>query len=102
MKLKTTFITFHVLMLVSVLFGLAQPDAVNNGGVVELVRKDGILRAQNLFEEPCIRVEAAGVQNGVLATVELSNLLFEVLIGKEGYQALRVRVLGPLGVFRTV
>ena len=88
--MKATIVTFHVLMLVSVLFGLAQPDAVDDGRVVELVRKNCILRAQNLFEQTCIRVEAAGVQYGVLATMELGNLLFEVLIGKERYQALHV------------
>lgn len=70
-------------MLVSVLFGLAQPDAVDDGRVVELVREDRILRAENLFEQSRVGVEAAGVQDGVLATMELGNLVFEVLIEKE-------------------
>ena len=73
-------------MFVSVLLGLAQSDAVDDGGVVELVRKHRILRAQNLFEEPCIRVETAGVQNGVLATMELGDLVFEVLVGTKIFE----------------
>ena len=87
-------------MLVSVLFGLAQPDAVDDGRVVELVREDRILRAENLFEQSRVGVEAAGVQDGVLATMELGNLLFEVLIGKERYQALHVS--NYLVLFRAV
>ena len=75
--------TFHVLMLVSVLFGLAQPDAVDDGGVVELVREDGVLGAEDLLEEAGVGVEAAGVQDGVLAAVELGNLALEVLKVKE-------------------
>ena len=66
-------------MLVSVLFGLAEADAVDDGGVVELVREDGVLGAEDLLEEARVRVEAAGVQDCVLAAVELGNLALEVL-----------------------
>lgn len=66
-------------MLVSVLFGLAEADAVDDGGVVELVREDGVLGAEDLLEEAGVGVEAAGVQDGVLAAVELGNLALEVL-----------------------
>ena len=87
-------------MLVSVLFGLAEPDAVDDGGVVELVREDGVLWAENLLEEAGIGVEAAGVQNGVLATVELGNLAFEVL--KRKRDALHARNLSEKDFERTV
>ena len=70
-------------MLVSVLFGLAEADAVDDGGVVELVREDGVLGAEDLLEEAGVGVEAAGVQDGVLAAVELGNLALEVLKVKE-------------------
>ena len=66
-------------MLVTVLFGLAEADAVDDGGVVELVREDGVLGAEDLLEEAGVGVEAAGVQDGVLAAVELGNLALEVL-----------------------
>ena len=79
--------TFHVLMLVSVLLGLAEADAVDDGGVVELVREDGVLGAEDLLEEAGVGVEAAGVQDGVLAAVELGNLALEVLRVKESDDA---------------
>ena len=37
-------------MLISVFLGLAQPDAVYDGRMVELVGEHGVLRAEQLLE----------------------------------------------------
>ena len=66
-------------MLISELLGLAQPDAVDDGGVVERVREDGVVGAEHLLEEPRVRVEAARVEDRVLAAVEAGDLVLEFL-----------------------
>ncbi len=71
--------TVHVPVGVSELFGLAEPDAVDDGGVVELVGKDGVVGPQQLLEDARVGVEAAGVRDGGLATVEAGDLGLEVL-----------------------
>ena len=57
-------------MPVAELLALAQPDAVNDGGVVELVREDGVLGPADLLEQPGVGVETRGVQDRVLPPVE--------------------------------
>lgn len=66
-------------MFVSELFGLAQPEAVDDRGVVELVRKDGVLGTEDLLKEAGVGVEATRVENGVFATVEVGDFLLKFL-----------------------
>ena len=66
-------------MLVSVLLGLAEPYSVNDGRVVESVGEDGVLGAEDLLKEAGVGVEAAGVQDGVIAAVEGGDLGLQFL-----------------------
>ena len=61
------------------LLGLAKPDAVDDGRVVELVRDDDVIGSQQLLENSGVGVEAAGVQDGVLTAVELGDLALQIL-----------------------
>ena len=77
---KQQLFTFHIFVLVSELLGFAQPDAVDDGGVVELVGDDGVVRTQQLLEDARVCVEAACVQDGVLPAVEVRYFALQILI----------------------
>ncbi len=66
-------------MLVPPALRLAEPDPVDHRRVVQLVRDDGILRAQQLLKDPGVGVEAAGVKYGVFLTMEARDLPLKVL-----------------------
>ena len=71
--------TCHVPVPELQLLGLAKPDAVDDGRVVELVRDDDVIGSQQLLENSGVGVEAAGVQDGVLTAVELGDLALQIL-----------------------
>ena len=60
--------------------GLAEANAIDDGGVVQLVRDDGVFRSQQDLEQAGVGVETADVQNGVLAAMEAGNLLFQFFV----------------------
>jgi hypothetical protein len=53
-------------VLVDEALGLAQPDPVDDRGVVQAVGEDGVVRAQQGLEDAAVGVEAGGVQDRVL------------------------------------
>src|SRR6266542_2881840 len=59
-----------IAMLVAVALGSAEPDAVDDGGVVEGIGDDGIALAEERLEEPPVGVEARGVEDGALGAEE--------------------------------
>ncbi len=71
--------TFHVLVLVPPPLGLAESDAVDDRGVVELVRDDGVFLADQLLEDSGVGVKAAGVKDGILLAMEAGDLALNVL-----------------------
>ena len=60
--------------------GFAQPDAVDDAGVVERVGDDGVLFAEHGFEQATVGIQARGVQDGVLGAEELRQRRFELLV----------------------
>jgi hypothetical protein len=91
-------------VVVAVALGLAEADAVDDGGVVERVADDGVLGAQDLLEEPRVGVEAGGVEDGVVHAVEASDLPLQLLVDvlraadeAHAAQAEAVSVQGLLG-----
>ena len=52
-----------------------EPNAVNYAGMVKLIAENGVFGGQHDLKQPSIGVEAAGIQNGILSSVETSNLL---------------------------
>jgi hypothetical protein len=69
----------HVPVSKSELLGLAEPDAVDDGGVVQLVGNDDVVGSEELLENSGVGVEAAGVQDGVVATVKVGYFSLEFL-----------------------
>ena len=63
----------HVVVLVAEPLGLAEPDAVDDAGVVQLVGDDGVFRAQQRLEQAAVGVEAGGVEDRVLGAEELAR-----------------------------
>ena len=58
----------HIAVAVTVALCLAQADAVDDGGVVQLVGHDGVLRPQQRFKQAAVGIEAGGIENGVIRT----------------------------------
>ena len=67
-------------MSVAVLDGLAEANAVDDGGVIQRVTDDGIFRLHQHLEQTGVSVEAARVQNSVVTSVELGNLLLQIFV----------------------
>ncbi len=61
---------------------LAQPDAVNDRGVIQLIGDDRIFRAEECFEQAAIGVETGGVENGIVCLKELRYLLLQLLVDR--------------------
>ena len=61
-------------------FRLAQAHAVDDRGVVEGVRQEAVLLAEERREEPLVRVPARHVEDGVLGAEELRDRRLEVLV----------------------
>ena len=59
---------------------LAEPDAVDDGSVVQGVADDGVLRPENRLEEARVGVEAGGVEDGVVGLEEIRNRFLEILV----------------------
>ena len=57
-------------------FGLTQPYAVDDAGVVEGVRYHDVLLVEYRFEQPRVCVEARGIKDGVLGVVVCGGILF--------------------------
>ena len=70
----------HVVVLVAEALGLAEADAVDDGGVVQLVGDDGVLGPQDGLEEAAVGVEAGGVKDGVLLANEPGDTPFQLLV----------------------
>lgn len=66
-------------MSVSELFGLAEPDAVDDGRMVEGVRENCVFRTHELLKESGVGVEAAGVQDRVLFPVKARYFVLQIL-----------------------
>ena len=71
------FKVFHVCVGITITYCFAEPYAVDDGCVVERVGDDGILVREERFEYASVRIEACGVEDGVLRTEILRNGGFE-------------------------
>ena len=70
----------HVAVAVPVALCGAEPDAVDDGGVVELVARYRVLLVEQGLEQPSVGVEARRVKDRVLGPKELRHSLLEVLV----------------------
>ena len=68
----------HVVVLVAEALRLAQTDAVDDAGVVQLVAQDRVLLAEQWFEQPAVGVEAGDVEDRVFLAEEVGDRLFEL------------------------
>jgi hypothetical protein len=59
---------------------LAQPDAVDDGRVVERVGDDRVLLAEHGLEQAAVRIPARGVEDGVLGAEKTRERCFELLV----------------------
>src|SRR6185312_3346036 len=60
----------HVIMLVPATARLAQAYTVYYGSMVELIRYDSVILAQQWFEDPAIGIKTGNIQYGIIGTYE--------------------------------
>ena len=70
----------HVVVGVAVAPRLAEPHAVDDRGVVQRVRDDRVLLAEQRLEQPAIGVEAGAVEDRVLHAEKRGDLRLELLV----------------------
>ena len=78
--LQATFQVGHVGVGVAVALGLAQAHAVDDGGVVEGVRDDGVVGREQGLKHAAVGIEASGVENGVLGLEIVGDGGFELFV----------------------
>jgi len=74
----------HVIVAIPVTLRLAEPDPVDDAGMVQLVRNNGIIRPQKCFKQACIRIETGCVENGVVHSQELRQASLKLLVNRLG------------------
>ena len=67
-----------VAILVAPPLGLAEPNAVDDAGVIKFVADDRVVLAEDGLEEPAVGVPAGAVKDGVVFAEKLRDGLFEV------------------------
>ena len=74
----------HVAVRVAQPARLAEPDPVDDRGVVELIRDDRVLLAEQRLEQAAVRVEAGAEEDRVVGTEELGQTLLELAVQRLG------------------
>ena len=67
-------------MLVAQLVGLAEPEPVNDAGVVELVADGAVFLLEQHLKQPSIGIKATGIQDGVFPPMEGRDLAFKLFV----------------------
>ena len=70
----------HVARGKAIALGLAQPYAVDDRGVVQRIRNDGVVLAEQRFEHAAVGVEASGEQDAVFVAQIFRNRPFQLLV----------------------
>ena len=70
----------HVAVFIAVAVRLAQPHAVDDARVVQLVGDDGVVRAEQRFKEAAVGVEAGGIEDGVLHADKIGDPALKRLV----------------------
>ncbi len=70
---QTAFKLRHVAVAIADAPGLAEADAVDDAGVVQLVAEDGVLVAEDRLEQAAVGVPAGAVEDGVVLAEEAGD-----------------------------
>jgi hypothetical protein len=96
----------HVIVCIPVPRGLAQPHPVDDRCMVQRIRNDGVVLAEQRLEHPAVCIEGRCVQDGVVCPVKCSDGVLELPVDVLGAadeaharHAESVGVDGPFGRF---
>ena len=70
----------HVVVLVTKSLRFAEPDAVDDGGVIQFIADHGVLFAEQRFEQTAVGVEAGGIKDRFLCPEKFRERCFEFLV----------------------
>ena len=70
----------HVVVLVAKALRFAEPDAVDDRGVIEFIANDRVFVAEQRFEQAAVGIEAGRVKNRVLGPEKFCQRGFEFLV----------------------
>ena len=67
-------------MFVAKTLRFAEPDPINDRRVIQFVRNDGVLGAEQRFKQTAIGVEGRGIKNRVLGPEKFRERAFELFV----------------------
>ena len=70
----------HVVVFITKAHGLAQANAVNDGGVVQFITDDSILFRQEGLKQPAVGIKAGGVEDRVIRSEKGREALLQPLV----------------------
>ena len=74
----------HVVVAIAKSLGFAEPDAVDDAGVIQLVGDDCVLGSEKRFEQSAVGVEARAIEDRVFRAEKLAELRFQLLVRRLG------------------
>jgi len=63
----------HIVVRVAVASGLAEAHPINDRGVVERIRNNGVLGSEQRLKNTPIGIKCGGIENGVNSVVKVRN-----------------------------
>src|SRR5271163_4592093 len=70
----------HVTITVTKFCRLAEPDAVDDAGMIQFVRDDSVFRLQDCLKQPAVGIEAGTIEDAVVRSQESAQSLFQLLV----------------------
>ena len=70
----------HVVVFIAEALCFAETNAIDNAGMIELIRDDGIFRSEQGLEKTAVRIEAGAVKNGIIHAQEITDLFLQVFM----------------------
>ena len=78
--LTMTGLSMYSVVFVTQPLGLAQPDAVDDRRMVELIGNDGVLIVQQRLEHTAIGIEGRSIEDGIFCSQEAGDLMLQFLV----------------------
>ena len=70
----------QIVVIIAIALRLAEPDSINDGGVIETVGNDGILGGEERLKKTSIGVKTGGIEDGVFGAQKSSDGLLQLAV----------------------
>ncbi len=80
--LQLRFQIVHIAVAIAKALRLAQPDAIDDAGMIQFVGDDRVLRIQQRFKEAAVGIETGAIENRVFCAEKLAEPSFKLLVNR--------------------